>query len=217
MRAHVHGTHEVIAIWGTALKWLRRGLSPTGLTPSIWSRGAWILTGRGSLSFFECWPRGSHLIWHTFGVTGCFLRMETGGPIFALSFCPTPPNRCHLFLFFFSFLAYKTLGIFHIFFFSAGRHHLYTLPLSIISERASLSLGWAPEHRDLPEGSLYMLLEPQGFFFFFNTYILLKYSWLTMFQGHLTVIQLYKYTLFLKLFSIRGYYKILTIVPYAIQ
>ena len=30
--------------------------------------------------------------------------------------------------------------------------------------------------------------------FFFNIYILLKYSWLTMFQVHSKVIQLYKYT-----------------------
>ena len=39
-----------------------------------------------------------------------------------------------------------------------------------------------------------------------------------MFQVHSKVIQLHKYTLlFLKLFSIIGYYKILTIVPYAVQ
>ena len=39
-----------------------------------------------------------------------------------------------------------------------------------------------------------------------------------MFQVHSKVIQLYKYIyIFLKLFSIIGYYKILTTFPYVIQ
>ena len=65
--------------------------------------------------------------------------------------------------------------------------------------------------------------QPIHFFFFFfflcfkYMYIWLKYSWSTMFQ----VARWFNYTnthiLFLKLFSIIGYYKILTIVPCALQ
>ena len=54
--------------------------------------------------------------------------------------------------------------------------------------------------------------------FFLNICILLKYSWLTVFQVHNKVIQLYIYThIIFRFFSIIGYYKILTIVPCAIQ
>ena len=54
-------------------------------------------------------------------------------------------------------------------------------------------------------------------YFFLNIFILLKYSWLTMFQVHNKVIQLYIYTyIIFRLFSIIGYDKILTIVPCAI-
>ena len=55
------------------------------------------------------------------------------------------------------------------------------------------------------------------FLFLKKIYIVLKYSWLTMFQVHSKVIQIYKYTLlFLKLFYVIDYYKILTIVPCAV-
>ena len=44
---------------------------------------------------------------------------------------------------------------------------------------------------------------PVFFFFFFN--ILLRYSWLTVFQVHSKVIVIYTHLLFLKWFSIIGY------------
>ena len=44
----------------------------------------------------------------------------------------------------------------------------------------------------------------------------MKYSWFTRFQAY-KVIQLYMYILFYRLFSIIGYYKILSIVPCATQ
>ena len=114
-------------------------------------RGAviWFDTHLGLLGAFWGWRLGA------LSLHSPFALLHPTGAIFFFSFS------------FFSFLAYKTLGIFHIFFFFAGRRHLYILPLSIISERASLSLCWAPEHHDIPEGSSYMLLEPQACFFFF--------------------------------------------------
>ena len=49
-------------------------------------------------------------------------------------------------------------------------------------------------------------------------YTSLKYSWLTVFQVHGGwFIDTYTHILFLRLFSIIGYYKILTIVPCAVQ
>ena len=53
----------------------------------------------------------------------------------------------------------------------------------------------------------------QTVIFFLNTYILLKYNWLTVFQGHSD--NTYAY-MFFQLFSIIGRHKILTIVPCAI-
>ena len=54
------------------------------------------------------------------------------------------------------------------------------------------------------------------FLFFLNIYILLKDSRLTTFQAH-KVIQLYIYTyIIFQIFSIMGYYKMLTTVPFVI-
>ena len=65
-----------------------------------------------------------------------------------------------------------------------------------------------------------LTLHPHDLFtlFFLNMYILLKYSWLTMFQVRSRVIKLYiySYTVF-RLLSIIGHYKILAVVLYAIQ
>ena len=47
--------------------------------------------------------------------------------------------------------------------------------------------------------------------FFFNVCILLKSGWLTLFQVHSKVIQLYKYTYII--FEIIFHHKILTIIP----
>ena len=48
---------------------------------------------------------------------------------------------------------------------------------------------------------------------FFNTYILLKYSWLTMFQVHSKVIQLYKYTYII--FEIIFHHRLLQDIDYS--
>lgn len=52
-------------------------------------------------------------------------------------------------------------------------------------------------------------------FLYIYIYIVLKYSWLVMFQVHSKVIQ--THILLLKLFSFIGYYRILTIIPCAIE
>ena len=193
----------------------------TGLTPSSWSRGVGSWLG-------EAYLLSSHVGWWAviwfdthLGLLGAFWGWRLGalslhspsallqptGAIFFSSFS---------FFFIFIFSAYKTPGIFRIFFFFPGRHHLYTLPLPHYHQCAGFTFSVLGSRTPRsPRGEFIHASRAPGFFF--NTYILLKYSWLTMFQGHLTVIQLYKYTLFLKLFSIRGYYKVLTIVPYAIQ
>ena len=57
----------------------------------------------------------------------------------------------------------------------------------------------------LPQRSLYY--KGRFFFFFFNIYILLKYSWLTMFQVHNKVIRLYIYTY--NIFDIILHYRLL--------
>ena len=51
-----------------------------------------------------------------------------------------------------------------------------------------------------------------------NTFLKkLKDSWFTVFQVYIIVIQLYVYLFFFRFFFIIGYYKILSIVPCAIQ
>lgn len=54
---------------------------------------------------------------------------------------------------------------------------------------------------------------------FLYIYFLLRYSWLTMFQGHSEVPELHTHTyvLFFRLVSIAAHYKILTLVACAIQ
>ena len=74
--------------------------------------------------------------------------------------------------FLFLFFRLIKLQVFSVSFssFLAGTISTLSLCLTTISVQASLSLCWAPEHHDLPEGNLYMLLEPQGFFLIHTFY-----------------------------------------------
>ena len=109
----------------------------TGLTPSSWSRGvgswlgeAYLLSSRvgwWAVIWFDTHLRllGAFWGWRlgALSLHSPSALLQPTGAIFFFSF------SFFSFFFIFIFLAYKTLGIFRIFFFFPGRHHLYTLPL----------------------------------------------------------------------------------------
>lgn len=92
---HVHGTHKAIVIWEMVLK----GLAYLGVTPGPNMEAVnWGVPGLWERLICLSWsisPRGGRLVRQTFkGLLGCSLDPETGGAIFALSFCLVPAGGC---------------------------------------------------------------------------------------------------------------------------